>query len=94
MENKFTPGPWSWELKSGNREARISYHDFGFAEVFINPSADDTEEIEANAKLIAEAPSMLKTLQEIFEFTKGKPIGSNEYQIHMLCYSTINKATT
>lgn len=48
---------------------------------------------EAHAKLIAAAPDLLLAVQSIFDVTKGKPIGSTEYNIHMACYNAIKKLT-
>jgi hypothetical protein len=67
METKFTPGPWSWSEPSGagievrgpyKGETRLLFSDIW--RQFPEPAWD--EEMRANARLIAAAPSMFEAL--------------------------------
>ena len=67
--SKHTPGPWDIELFNDKwlvfADADCEVHEF--AAVYSTPSCRLPDEAEANARLIAEAPTMLDLLERIGE---------------------------
>ena len=63
---KHTPGPWHVGLKPGP----MVYGPQGEQIVGINVMLD-CDEVLANAKFIAAAPAMYKTIQHLLEWAKG-----------------------
>lgn len=61
-EGEHTPGPWSVDY-SGPARLTINDKD-GRTIAFGNLQTEDGDEDEANARLIAAAPTMLETLQD------------------------------
>lgn len=62
MTTKHTPGPWETSCLSDGTEWGVCREDGGAMIAFMEP-ADSTEEEQANAQLIAEAPAMLRDLE-------------------------------
>ena len=63
---KHTPGPWHVGLKPGT----MVYGPQGEQIVGLNVLLDSNE-VLANAKFIAAAPAMYKTIQHLLEWAKG-----------------------
>jgi len=64
-----TPGPWNWTEYNDTRAIHSADGTkIALPEVWIGNAA---EESEANARLIAAAPDMLETLEEIRDFWVG-----------------------
>ena len=63
---KHTPGPWHVGLKPGP----MVYGPQGEQIVGLNVMLD-SDEVLANAKFIATAPAMYKTIQHLLEWAKG-----------------------
>ena len=89
MENKFTPGPWSWNdaagvgVMDGRRMKQRVAGVFVDGEIML-----PFEEMKANAHLIASAPDLLAAceaaLEEITLFTDGERDDGQEKLLNQL----------
>lgn len=60
-ETKSTPGPWRFDREFG--EIRADFHGVICRPAFRGSAINSTEEIRANAQLIAAAPELLAALE-------------------------------
>ena len=64
-ETRHTPGPWSVGETSANEgEGRFILGEGGYVAVTVRGEGDSAREDEANARLLAAAPSLLEALRE------------------------------
>ena len=72
METKFTQGKWEiadyLDRETGQRSLAVWVGEQKTI-CLVSPKGTETEEDFQNAKLIAAAPDMLRTLEEIMEFS-------------------------
>lgn len=88
---KHTPGPWTFDLETLGCRAIYTEHEFSTdemrdgrsSEICTTPGLANDEEDEANARLIAAAPDMLKALidaipalKQAHSLTRGGPMKS------------------
>ncbi|MBK5213594.1 MAG: hypothetical protein JJE55_08050 [Flavobacteriaceae bacterium] len=93
MESRHTKGDWQVRTHSYNPQhssAIVSNHTILVADIYIN-SHSNCNEAEANAKLIAAAPDLLETLQNIIGVLEA--IGSGDTIIAKAAKEAIEKAT-
>jgi hypothetical protein len=64
-QSKHTLGPWCFEAENGKRHPRVYAADNSLVAEVGNNVLVRWEEWDANARLIAAAPNMLRTLQVI-----------------------------
>ena len=67
MTKKHTPGPWIYSYNAlGELSVESNNAESGFYRITVlGVEPDTTEEDEANARLIAEAPNLLKELKRL-----------------------------
>lgn len=92
MTTHHTPSPWKWDSDDG-----IISNDTLICEVIGSPF-DRPNVREANARLIAAAPTMLATLQACLEamgdyYDAHDAAGDEGSSLHDLIESTIHQAT-
>lgn len=95
-EAKFTPGPWTPEY-GHNGYPRGVIQSEGVRSLFAHDRS--REEREANARLIAAAPSLLEAAQELIGFLGAGPDGDSEDEklerrLLLGLRAAISKATT
>jgi hypothetical protein len=76
MSDKHTPGPWGWDDVPGSGIQIRGPYKGGTRLLFIEiwrqfPEREWDAEMEANARLIAAAPDLLESLQEIVAAADG-----------------------
>lgn len=80
-ESKYTPSPWRYNLYDSETNFILSNididaddegrsRDFGCSILEGSLLAEDSEELQANARLIAAAPDLLETLQSLIAATE------------------------
>ena len=69
MNTKHTPGPWG-EYFSGSHQQKVVIPSNGLGLVAILSEREDTDEIAANAQLIAAAPDLFKLVDVIHDLTQ------------------------
>jgi hypothetical protein len=81
MKTKYTPGPWAYQDTAGSHQFAV------YAEATGNDIAlvfNRSNESESDARLIAAAPDMYETLQEIAASGKSCDGGASvESLVHM-----------
>lgn len=65
-----TPGPWHRNIKPVTKYVTV-WSGRNTHVAYVNPSGLSAEEVEANICLIAAAPTLLESLQELLEFYAG-----------------------
>jgi hypothetical protein len=70
MKVKHTPGPWKYKksgfkITIGNESTRHDYLDHDYTVAVIN---DNSFQAEANAKVLASSPALLKALKGLVEW--------------------------
>lgn len=101
MSTKFTPAPWSWKTGTHQSLATLETESHCLVgkgrQLIANLSSDyddNTEEVEANAALIASAPDLLAVIMEMDKYldvSKLEQIGHNSI-FHTQMKKAIRKA--
>lgn len=81
MTDKFTPGPWEVDSRCATRVYRAEEANRGVAACggYCTNQSDVSEENEANARLIASAPTLLARLRESTELIKTLWDATDDY---------------
>lgn len=82
MNAKYTYGPWMYNLarnKAGKLVATISDADEYTIAVFLRDPADPFDNVEADGRLIAAAPELLKALKEMYLMEGELTDNSSDY---------------
>lgn len=96
MKTKHTTGPWFHALQAGTETQHFIYGPQGkprIAEVLGNL----TEQIVANARLIAATPELLEALANLLHYDTFEQVepkaGTREYEVISMARAAIAKAT-
>ena len=94
METKHTPGPWKASGTGINGAASSYGHRWRVATCTDSywDGSDLTGEAQANARLIASAPDLLKLAQNLLEYFDHKNEIHSPHTLHRMATQAINKA--
>jgi hypothetical protein len=75
MSEPWTPGPWTIEIDELEVDTPAYYLDVGPASIWLGQNREPSDQIEADARLIAAAPETAELLDELaqIEFEQGRP---------------------
>lgn len=80
--SKHTPGPWEWDIESGDIEIRmgdavespgnhLAHNSFKYVDMIETYKKEQKEQAIANTQLIVAAPDLLKAAEKGLEYIKN-----------------------